>query len=163
MAAEADAEPALRVERARRPERTADDGGQRAANLRRSHSVRQRAAQRGLREQMKRATAIRERSSDRRKRAVWRDQPLLDGGVPPRTLFDPDAHLFYDRDPVGERRDEIHQHRVDDEAVVVIEMESWSVAVDAVSLVPLLVLPDRVLDARRVPAGAERREPGFDH
>ena len=74
MAAEADAEPAVRVERVRRLERTANDRGQRAADLRRRHAFGQRASQRDLRQQVERAAAIGDRSADRREAAVGRDR-----------------------------------------------------------------------------------------
>ncbi len=41
-------------------------------------------------------------------------------------------------------------------------MEGRAVAVEAVTLVPLVVLPQRVVHAHAIPVGAERRERGLD-
>ena len=83
MAAEADAQPAVGVEGARRLHRPADDRGQRAAHLRRRDALGQRVPQRHLRQQLERAEPVGERAADRREGAVRRDQPFQDRGVAP--------------------------------------------------------------------------------
>ena len=58
--------------------------------------------------------------------------------------------------------EDVEQHRLDDEAVVVVPVKGRPVAVDAVALVPLVVLPQRVVDAHPIPRGAETRQRGLD-
>src|SRR4029453_12648109 len=88
MAAESNPQPAIRVEGPWRSGRAFDDRGQRAPYLRGGDPFRQRVAQRQLREQVKRAEAIRDRASDGRKAAVRGDEALLDRRVASRARRD---------------------------------------------------------------------------
>src|SRR6188768_3444049 len=116
MAAEADAEPAVRIECLRRFERPANDGRQGAARLRGRHTVGKRAAERHLREQLEGAATIREGAADRREAAVRRDEPFLDGGVATRALLDADAKRLPRRHLVAKYVEDVQQHRLNDEA-----------------------------------------------
>ena len=115
------------------------------------------------REQMKRAAAICERSTDCGEAAVGTDQALLHRRVAARAIDDR-AGASPSSAGCSSPKLSMHrqQHRVDDEAVVVVPVERRAVAVGAVALVPLLVLPQRVVDARAIPVGAEALQPGFD-
>ena len=84
MAGEADPKPSVRIERVGRPRACGDHRRERAAHLRRRHVGRQIAAKRHLREELKRAAAIRDRSADRREAAVRRDEAFEDRRVASR-------------------------------------------------------------------------------
>ena len=88
MAAEADAQPAVRIEGVGRFDRPANDGSERAAHLRGRDAVWQRAAQRHLRQRLKRAEAVGDRSAEGGKRPIGRDEALQDRRVATRTRLD---------------------------------------------------------------------------
>ena len=88
MAGEADPKPSVRIERVRGLERAAITAVKRAAHLRRRHVGRQIAAKRHLRDELKRAAAIRDRSADRREAAVRRDEAFEDRRVASRAVAD---------------------------------------------------------------------------
>ena len=165
MAAEADAQPAVGVERAGRVDRPADDGGQRAADLRRARPRRAaRAAAPSAPAAWNAPTAVGERSADRRE-ACRRARSAVP--APRRSA----ARALRSRVPTGpstpacsvaERVEHVEQHRMDDEAVVVVPVERRAVAVGAVALVPLVVLAQRVVDAHPIPRGAELGERRLD-
>ena len=88
MSAQTDAQPALLIEGVARFERPPYRRAERAAYLRRRDAVGQPAPERGLREQVERAAAIRDRAADRREASVRRDEPFLHGSVARRPLLD---------------------------------------------------------------------------
>src|SRR5206468_11400959 len=155
MAAESDLKPARRIERPGRFNRSADGRRERRANLSRREAVRKRAPKRHLREEMKRTEPVGERSADRRERAVRRDQPLLYRRVTACALLDPRRELLPRSDVVTAGIEDVEQHRVNHEAVVVIPVEFRTVAVHTIALVPLLVLTQRVVDPNAIPIRSE--------
>ena len=58
----------------------------------------------------------------------------------------------------------VDEHGLDDEAVVVVEVEAWSVAVPSVAEIPVLMFVDGVVDAHGIPVGGFRMmEKAFDN
>src|SRR5262245_28795885 len=102
------------------------------------------------RQQMKRATAIGERSADGWKRSVRTDEAFLHGGVTPRALLDTHGEVLPRLTVITKHIEHIEEHRMDHEAVVVIPMKFGTVAVGTIALVPLVELPQRVVDAQLV-------------
>ena len=123
-----------------------------------SGSARRSAA---LREQLKGAASIRQRAADCRKAAVRRDQAFLNRGIASRTLVLACGELFPRRHLAADDVQDIQQHRVNHEAVVVVPVKRRTIAVDAVSLVPLVVLAERVVHTHPIPGCAKRRERRF--
>src|SRR6266496_1415962 len=82
--AQSDREPTAGVERSRRLDHAAHYSRQRAADLRRTHTVRQLVPERHLGEELERAEPIGEGAADGREGALGRDQALLNGGVAAR-------------------------------------------------------------------------------
>src|SRR2546427_5031219 len=103
-------------EGAGRLNRSPNDGGERAAHLRRRHAVGQRAPQRGLREQVERAASVRDRAANRRKASIRRDQPFLNGSVAASALLLTDRKILPRGRLVLARVEDVDEHRMDYEA-----------------------------------------------
>ena len=139
---------------------------QRAADLAGRDTLGQLLPKGHLRQELEGAGAIGDRSPDRGEGAVGTDEPLLDTGVAPCPVADRGQHrrpglVFWS--PRTDGLEDVEQHRLDDEAVVVVPVEVGAVAVVAVADVPLRVLPERVVDAHAIPSSAELGEARLDH
>ena len=140
----------------RRVQRAPDDCGQAPREPAPARALRQFAPQRELREQMERAAPVRDASA--RSPESCRPAPSRRSRMRrTRRARSCDA-LARVRFHAGESRrmiEHVQQHRLNDEAVVVVPMEGRAVTVSAVALVPLLVLTNRVVHAHAIPGRAE--------
>jgi hypothetical protein len=176
MSRQADAQPAVRFERSWGVERADQHSRQRGPDLARSDALGQRAPERDLRQELEGAGTIRDRPADGRERALRPDEALLHRGIAPGPGQRRGPHRGPRRVRLGARFgarywarfgadgvEDVEQHRLDDEAVVVVPVEFGPVAVVTVAEVPLLVLPQGVVDARPIPRRTESGQAGFDH
>src|SRR2546423_3615556 len=120
-------------------------------------------AQRDLSEQLEDAEAVGEAAADRWERSLWADQALLDGGVAARSRQDGGVQVVPALVLFLHRFEHVEQHRLDDEAIVVIPMEISAVAVDAVALVPVHVVLEGGFHGLDEPGLADGAEGGLDH
>ena len=162
MTRHADRQPPVRVERPWSVHGPPNHSGQRLTHLGGTNALRQFAAKRGLRQQVKRAAPVRERSPEQWITPVRSDETFLDRCVPLGARVDRRDERFPRRRAIANRREHVDQHRMNHEAVVVVPMEQRSIAVRAVAFVPLFVLTDGVVHSHRIPGLAEQCERGFD-
>src|SRR5581483_11801441 len=110
---------------------------------------------------MESAEAIRERSADGGITSIGANHPFLYGSI----ASCPRQDRWFERFPslrfFGYGRHHFHQQRMNHEAVVVIPMELRPITVNAVAFVPLIVLPDRIIDTHGVPGLARKTEKCF--
>src|SRR5439155_22175377 len=125
-------------------------GSERGPHLPSRQSVGQRAPKGRVREEVERAAPVRERAPERWKGSVGTDQALLNRRVAPRAQRRARREILPRRRLAGAGVEDREQHRMDDEAVVVVPMELGTIPIGAVALVPLLVLPQRVVDAQAI-------------
>jgi hypothetical protein len=162
-AEQSDAQPAIRIESAGRIHDAPYHRGERAPHLGGRQIVRQLVLQRDLREQLKGAEPVRDRTADRGVAAIGRDEPLENGAVAARDLA---LSLLHRGVAIGvrpERGEDVEQERLDHEAVVVVPVEIGAVAVDAITEVELLELAQDQIDARLVPFLAHAQQRHLDH
>src|SRR4029078_1461217 len=113
-------------------------------------------------QQMKSPAAIRERSANGREGAVGPDEALEDRAVPPCASENTRTHVTPGLRVIATGLHHIEQHWLDHEAVVVVPVEAGTIAVGAVTLVPLLVLAQRVVHAYPIPRCSEQLQAGLD-
>ncbi len=111
---------------------------------------------------MKSSESISERTADRGKGAFGADQALLNRGIALSPSQDRGIEALPCVRPAPGGFENLQQHRLNDEAVVVIPMELRTIAVKAVALVPGLVFADSVVDAHGVGPLACEAEKCFD-
>src|SRR3990170_3638679 len=110
---------------------------------------------------VKSPTSIRDRPSDRRKASVLADEALEDDSVTAGYLV---KFLMYGGIALVERRNNRENRpdvRLNDKTVVVVPVKVRTVPIDAVALVPLVVLTERVVDAHAIVLFPDLKEEGF--
>src|SRR6202158_4216380 len=163
MTTEADGKPTLRVECSGSLDHSADDGRQRGTQLLGRNILRKLPPQRHLRQQLKRAEAIRKRAADWRKGPLRADEPLLNGCV----LLGTGGNCRQEGLPCGRLfahgLKHVDQHGLDDEAVVIVPVKLSAIAVNAVAFLPFFMVAHSVIDAHRIPLYTRVTQGGLDH
>src|SRR6185312_579220 len=131
-----DGEPAFAIERTRGIKHSPHHSRQSRPHLGRRNRLRKIAPQSHLREQMKRAEAISERSARWRKTAVRRNQSLLDGGISDGSSLCFSLQRVPRVRRFSDHIEHVQQQRMDHEAVVVVEVELGTIAIYAIAFVP---------------------------
>ena len=163
-AAEADGEPAVLVKGVGGFHLAFHDGGQGATHLLRGDFRGQFVQQSRLGKSLECPETVGDGAADDGVGAFRRDLAFLDGGIAGEALVlgveEVGAlHLVLVHDA-----EDVCEHGVDDEAVVVVVVDFDSVAIDAVSVVPLVAeFDDAVHEALGVAFSGEFLKPGFDH
>src|SRR5215510_2758379 len=89
-----------------------------------------------LRQRMKCAEAVRGGAADRRECTVRRNQPLLNFSITSGALKLCGVNTFELPVLFSQHCKHIDQHRMYDEAVVIIEVKKLSIAISAIALIP---------------------------
>ena len=156
-------QPALRIECPWPLDHPSHHRRQSTSHLLRRYSLRQFSPQADIAQQLKCSKPIRQRSSNRRKRRLRTDHPLLNRCVSLRPL---QRHRLQSTPRLRLRRyclQHLHQHRLNHKAVVVVPVEMRPIAIGPISHEPQLMHLDCVVHTHRVPPLAHEVKPGFDH
>ena len=163
MAGEANGEKAVGVECAWGRIHAGHDRGESTADLGGVDRFRESMTESHLGEMLECAIAVGERAANGGEGSFRADKPLLDGGVAAGAGFHGLAEEgFPALGGFADGVEDVEQHGLDDEAVVVVPMEVGTIAVEAVALVPLLVLAQGVVNAHGVPGLTVLAEHGLD-
>src|SRR6202012_5660690 len=133
VASETDLQPSFRREGTGRTEGALNDGGERAADLRRGDAFGEDAAAGGVGEEMEGPAAVGDGATDGGIGAVGGGEPLLNGGVALGAVADGLTHGGPNRRLVAESVHELKEVGLDDEAVIEVPVEVGAVAVRGVA------------------------------